>query len=94
MEKKQTVTLELVRDPDPDEKKIPLRPSIRALGDITDVNALATAIGVDRKTILNAISWHEGMRKSSPPGVMRLGRRIKIEVVPFLAWLKSGEAGR
>ena len=94
MKKRQTVTLELVREPDPDEKRIPLRPSIRALGDIADVNSLALAIGVDRKTILNAISWYEGMKRALPPGVMRLGRRIKIEVVPFLAWLKTGEAGR
>ncbi|MEC9399159.1 MAG: hypothetical protein VYE40_07915 [Myxococcota bacterium] len=86
----QVVTLERVDDDEDDGKLIRLRPSLSALGEVTDVETMAAFLGVHHKTLRAHIAMYKSRPDLDPPGVMRIGRAMRIKTATFLEWLEDG----
>lgn len=86
----QVVRLERVDDDEDDGKVIQLRPSLSALGEVTDIESMALYLGVHHKTLRGHIATYKNRPDLDPPGVMRIGRAMRIKVETFLAWLEDG----
>lgn len=85
----QVVRLERVDDDD-DGKLIRLRPTLSALGEVTDVETMALYLGVHHKTLRGHIAMYKARPDLDPPGVMRIGRAMRLNVQTFLEWLEDG----